>query len=68
MKFLPWEKIISRKELDELSGRLAGLRARGELITVALCKYEEVWREGARDAKALTALTLYESLKKARRI
>jgi len=68
VKFLPWEKIISRKELDKLSGRLTGRRARGELITVALCKYEEVWRERARDAKALAAFTLYEGLKKARRI
>lgn len=54
--------------MTKLSGQLAGLRARGELITVTLCKYEEVWREGARDPKALSALTLYEGLKKARRI
>jgi ADP-sugar diphosphatase len=59
-----WERFVERQEIDELRGKLTGLRAQGEKITVQLVKYEELWREGARDAKTLAAWALYEGLKR----
>ncbi|KAF2691706.1 hypothetical protein K458DRAFT_381549 [Lentithecium fluviatile CBS 122367] len=35
---------------------------RKELITLRVCDYEDLWREGARDAKTLAAWALYEGL------
>ena len=40
-----------------------GLRDRGEKITLMLCPLENLWRTGARDAKALGACALYSGLK-----
>jgi ADP-sugar diphosphatase len=46
-----------------MRGKWTGLRAQGAQITLRLVKYEELWREGARDAKTLAACALYERLK-----
>ncbi len=43
---------------------MTGLREEGEKITLKLVKLEDLWRVGARDAKALAALSLYENLKR----
>ncbi|EHL00701.1 Nudix [Glarea lozoyensis ATCC 20868] len=59
------EQRISQEELDKLKGKLTGLRDEGEKIKLKLVKLEDLWWEGARDAKALCALALYENLKKA---
>lgn len=40
-----------------------GLRDHGEKITLMLCPLEDMWRTGARDAKALGAFALYSGLK-----
>ena len=40
-----------------------GLRDHGEKITLMLCPLEDLWRTGARDAKALSAFALYSGLK-----
>lgn len=32
------------------------------MITLRLCDYNDLWREGARDAKSMTAWALYEGL------
>ena len=40
-----------------------GLRDHGEKITLMLCPLENLWRAGARDAKALGAFALYSGLK-----
>lgn len=67
-EFIPlflWEKELDRQEIEDLRGRLTGLRTQGEMITLKLCNYEELWREGARDAKTLAAWALYEALKRA---
>ncbi|KAM3084627.1 hypothetical protein ACMFMG_001268 [Clarireedia jacksonii] len=58
------EKRISRKELEETKGKLTGLRDHGEKITLKLVKLNELWKEGARDAKSLTAWALYDGLKR----
>ncbi|KIW11885.1 hypothetical protein PV08_09158 [Exophiala spinifera] len=60
-----WEKEMDRQEIEDLKGRLTGLRTQGELITLKLLPYAELWREGARDAKTLAAWALYEGLKRA---
>lgn len=39
-----------------------GLRDHGEKITLMLCPLEDLWRTGARDAKALGAFALYSGL------
>lgn len=67
-EFIPllvWEKGLGRTEIEDLKGRLTGLRAQSEFITLRMCNYEELWKEGARDAKTLAAWALYEGLKRA---
>jgi ADP-sugar diphosphatase len=61
-----WEKILDRQEIENLRGKLTGLRTQGEKITVRILDYELLWRVGARDAKTLAAWSLYEALKRAR--
>ena len=63
---LLWEKELDRQEIEDLRGKLTGLRTQQEKIVVRLLNYEELWRIGARDAKTLAAWSLYEALKRAR--
>ncbi len=58
------EKKVPREQLKEWAGKLTGLRDEGEKITLKLVKVEDLWREGARDAKALSALALWEGLRR----
>jgi ADP-sugar diphosphatase len=62
------EKRIPRQQLAQWTGKLTGLREEGEKITLKLVKLEELWREGARDAKALAAWALYDGLKRSGRL
>lgn len=62
------EKRVPRSQLGEWTGRLTGLREEGEKITLKLVKMDDLWKEGARDAKALGACALYNGLKKAGRL
>ncbi|KAL1634274.1 hypothetical protein SLS58_010747 [Diplodia intermedia] len=59
-----WEKTLDRQQIQELKGKLSGDRRQGEMIRLRLIDYEDFWRIGARDAKALAAWALYESLKR----
>jgi ADP-sugar diphosphatase len=43
---------------------LTGLRNEGEKITLKVVKLGDLWKEGARDAKTLSAWALYHGLKK----
>lgn len=61
-----WEKTLDRQEIEDLKGKLTGLRKRGEKITVRILDYEQLWKVGARDAKTLAAWSLYEALKRAK--
>lgn len=61
-----WEKVLDRQEIEDLKGKLTGLRTQGEKITVRILNYEQLWKVGARDAKTLAAWSLYEALKRAR--
>lgn len=66
MAIFLWEKVLDRQEIENLRGKLTGLRTQGEKITVRILDYELLWRVGARDAKTLAAWSLYEALKRAR--
>ncbi|KAF1956943.1 hypothetical protein CC80DRAFT_592966 [Byssothecium circinans] len=62
---LLWEKVLDRKDIEALKGKLTGKRNQDELMTLRVCKYDALWREGARDAKTLGAWALYEGLSRA---
>lgn len=65
-EFIPlflWQKRVARSELRQWEGKLTGLREEGEKITLKLVKLKDLWKEGGRDAKALSALALYQGLK-----
>lgn len=55
-----WPRTMPRIEINELRGKLSGVGQ--ERIKVKLVRYEELWKEGARDAKTLAAWALYEGL------
>ena len=57
-------KRVKREQLKEWTGKLTGLRDQGEKITLKLVRLEDLWWEGARDAKALGAWALWEGLKR----
>lgn len=66
-EFVPifyYQKRLPRKELEEFRGKLTGLRDAGEKITLKVVKLDDLWKEGARDAKTLSACALYQGLKK----
>ncbi|PFH61508.1 hypothetical protein XA68_17165 [Ophiocordyceps unilateralis] len=62
------ERRIPRHQLRDWTGRLTGLRDEGEKITLKLVPMKHLWREGARDAKALAALALWEALRREGRL
>ncbi|KAI8579663.1 hypothetical protein K450DRAFT_240916 [Umbelopsis ramanniana AG] len=57
-------KSLPSKQIDELEGKLTGLRDHGESITLKLVKLEDAWKESP-DAKLLSSLALLDALKKA---
>lgn len=57
-----WEKELDRMQIEDLRGKLTGLRKQDEMITLRVRPYGELWKEGARDAKTLAAWALYEGL------
>ncbi|TAQ86209.1 hypothetical protein B7494_g5463 [Chlorociboria aeruginascens] len=66
-EFVPvflYEKRVPREQLREWTGKLTGLREEGEKISLKLVRLEDLWWEGARDAKALGAWALWEGLKR----
>ncbi|KAI1460153.1 hypothetical protein F4805DRAFT_17221 [Annulohypoxylon moriforme] len=58
------ERRVPRETLKEWTGKLTGLRDHGEKITLKLVKMKDLWQEGARDAKCLSALALWEALRR----
>jgi len=70
-EFIPlflWQKRMERAKIEELQGKLTGLRESGEKITLKMVKLEDLWKEGARDGKTLAAWAMYEGLRKEGRI
>jgi hypothetical protein len=62
ISLLLWEKELSRMRIMDVRDQLTGNRHQGEMITLKLVKYEDLWKEGAKDGKTLAALALYEAL------
>lgn len=58
---------IPRETLKDWQGRLTGLRDHGEKIALKLVRLEDLWKE-TRDAKALSAIALWDGLKRESRI
>lgn len=70
-EFVPvflYQKRIPRADLDKFRGKLTGLRNEGEKITLKVARLEDLWKEGARDAKTLSSWALYQGLKKEKKI
>ncbi|KAF2686434.1 NUDIX family hydrolase [Lentithecium fluviatile CBS 122367] len=66
-EFLPLmlcQKRLTVEHMEKLDGKKTGLRKEGERIRLRLVPLKDLWKEGGRDAKALAALALYESLKR----
>lgn len=57
-------KSLTTQKVDELKGKLTGLRDHGEKITLKIVKLDEVWKVAWRDGKTLAAIALYEGLRK----
>ncbi|OTB17092.1 hypothetical protein K445DRAFT_316583 [Daldinia sp. EC12] len=62
------ERRVPRDTLKEWTGKLTGLREHGERITLKLVRMSDLWKEGARDAKCLAAVALWEGLKREKRL
>ena len=58
------QKRLPRKDIEGLQGRLTGLRQEGEKITLKIVPLENLWKEGFRDGKSLSAWALYNGLKR----
>jgi ADP-sugar diphosphatase len=58
------QKRLKGAHIKHLENLPTGLTTEGEKIRLKLVPLTELWREGARDAKALAALSLYENIKK----
>ncbi|ORX88830.1 hypothetical protein K493DRAFT_235441 [Basidiobolus meristosporus CBS 931.73] len=57
-------KDIDPEKLEEMQGKLTGLRDEGENITLKLVELDQLWKTTA-DVKALSSLLLYQKLKEA---
>lgn len=55
-------KHLEKSQIDQLEGKLTGLRDQGESITLKLVSMEDAWKSSP-DAKLLSSLALYEALK-----
>ncbi|KAH6674888.1 hypothetical protein B0J14DRAFT_588359 [Halenospora varia] len=60
------QRRISNDTLKRYEGKMTGLLEEGENIHLKLVPYKDLWKSGARDAKALGAYALYEELKKSK--
>ncbi|EXJ62955.1 hypothetical protein A1O7_03399 [Cladophialophora yegresii CBS 114405] len=56
-------KSLSTRAIDELKGKLTGLRDHGEKITLKIVPVQEVWKVAWRDGKTLAAMAMYEGLR-----
>lgn len=54
-------KHMEKSEIENLQGRLTGLRDHGESITLKLVSLNEAWKLSP-DAKLLSSLMLYQAL------
>ena len=64
IKLYLYQKRLTRRHIEWLQDRVAGLEHEGEKIRLKLVPLKNLWREGARDGKTLSALALYDNLKR----
>jgi ADP-ribose pyrophosphatase YjhB (NUDIX family) len=57
------QKRLTRRNLQNLEGKMTGLEKEGEKIRLKLVPLNRLWKDAARDGKALAALSLYDNLK-----
>jgi len=62
IRLFVYHEEVTRDRLQDLKGKLTGDREHGETITLKIVPLRDLWKE-APDAKALSALQLYEMLK-----
>ncbi|RDW87874.1 hypothetical protein BP5796_03568 [Coleophoma crateriformis] len=60
-----WEQEMERLEIESLREKLTGDKKQGEMITLKLIPYGDLWKVATRDGKTMVAWALYESLKRA---
>ncbi|CAN8097645.1 unnamed protein product [Discula destructiva] len=65
ISLLLWEKEMEFSEIEALRGKFTGLRSAGEMITLRLVKYADLWKIGAQDGKTMASLALCRGLKDA---
>jgi ADP-sugar diphosphatase len=68
MALMLCQKKMTVDDMKSLEQAVTGLEKEGERINLRLVKLRDAWREVSRDAKALAALQLYESLLKEKMI
>src|SRR5690606_17374046 len=56
-------KKVKKEEIENMKGKLTGLRDGGEKITLKIVKRDELWKS-TRDGKLLSILALWEGLKR----
>ena len=52
MRFMYLEKQVTRSQLDQMRNRMTGKRDEGEVITLRVVSYDDLWRISA-DSKAI---------------
>jgi ADP-sugar diphosphatase len=57
-------KKMKRSEIENLKGKLTGLRDHGEKITLRVVKLADVWKVGVRDGKTVAAFSVFEGLRR----
>ncbi|KAK5091977.1 hypothetical protein LTR70_006138 [Exophiala xenobiotica] len=57
-------KTMPRSEIENMQGKLTGLRDHGEKISLMIVKLKDVWKVAGRDAKTLSALCMYDGLRR----
>jgi len=67
LRLFLYRATCSKAFLESLQGKLTGLRAHGELITLEVLPFEQLWQLTP-DAKTLSALTLYANLEREGRL
>jgi hypothetical protein len=67
MKVFAYRHRIDKGMLKEWKGRLTGLMEYGERVTLKVVRLCDLWRETV-DAKALSAVALWDGLKREGRV
>lgn len=53
LSFLYAEHYVTSKEIEQMKGKMTGLREEGEYITLSVVPMEDVWKLAVGDAKAI---------------